>query len=71
MPGHGHVPGHDHDESREWDEIYTEDGDVPRFSGRTNGTLVAEVADLSPGSVLDVGCGEAETRSGSRAAAGG
>lgn len=58
MPGHEEGHGHDHDESREWDEVYTEDGDTPRFSGRVNGTLVAEVADLAPGSVLDVGCGE-------------
>ena len=28
------------------------------WSGRPNSTLVAEVADLAPGRVLDVGCGE-------------
>jgi SAM-dependent methyltransferase len=28
------------------------------WSGRPNGRLVAEVADLSPGRALDVGCGE-------------
>ena len=28
------------------------------WSGRPNGQLVAEVADLPPGSALDVGCGE-------------
>src|SRR5438105_12012249 len=28
------------------------------WSGRPNGRLVAEVADLAPGRALDVGCGE-------------
>lgn len=28
------------------------------WSGQPNGSLVAEVADLEPGTALDVGCGE-------------
>lgn len=51
---------HDHEaEAREWDELYTGEGaGEPIWSGLPNGSLVAEVADLVPGSVLDVGCGE-------------
>jgi SAM-dependent methyltransferase len=56
---------HDHDEHRfgaagqaaEWDARYGERGDA-MWSGRPNGRLVAEVADLDPGRALDVGCGE-------------
>ena len=56
---------HDHGEQRfgsagqaaEWDARYSErDGSM--WSGRPNGRLVAEVADLEPGRALDVGCGE-------------
>ena len=40
----------------EWDHRYA---DRPQlWSGRPNGALVAEVAGLTPGRVLDVGCGE-------------
>ncbi|MER6242380.1 class I SAM-dependent methyltransferase [Streptomyces griseorubiginosus] len=40
----------------EWDDRYA---DRPQlWSGRPNGALVAEVAGLTPGRVLDVGCGE-------------
>jgi SAM-dependent methyltransferase len=40
----------------EWDGRYA---DLDRlWSGQPNGTLVAEVAGLTPGRVLDVGCGE-------------
>lgn len=42
-------------DSAEWDERY---GENPIWSGEPNGALVAEVADLRPGRVLDVGCGE-------------
>lgn len=42
--------------SSEWDERYGES--VQIWSGRPNGALVAEVADLRPGRALDVGCGE-------------
>jgi SAM-dependent methyltransferase len=41
----------------EWDARYCE-GDGARWSGRPNGRLVAEVAGLTPGRALDVGCGE-------------
>jgi SAM-dependent methyltransferase len=44
-------------EAAEWDARYSE-GDGPMWSGRPNGRLVAEVADLAPGRALDVGCGE-------------
>lgn len=40
----------------EWDSIYSERDQL--WSGRPNGALVVETADLSPGRVLDVGCGE-------------
>ncbi len=58
MPEHGHAetpastPVHAH----EWDAKYSEREAL--WSGRPNGRLVAEVADLTPGSALDVGCGE-------------
>jgi SAM-dependent methyltransferase len=40
-----------------WDARYSErDGNM--WSGRPNGRLVAEVADLIPARALDVGCGE-------------
>ncbi len=41
----------------EWDARYSE-RDGAMWSGRPNGRLVAEVADLAPGRALDVGCGE-------------
>ena len=40
----------------EWDTRYRESDRL--WSGRPNGALVVEVADLPPGRVLDVGCGE-------------
>lgn len=50
----------DRDRDRhEWDERYRRDGeDTPIFSGRPNGALVAAVSGTSPGTVLEVGCGE-------------
>ncbi|MEM9565498.1 MAG: bifunctional NAD(P)/FAD-dependent oxidoreductase/class I SAM-dependent methyltransferase [Actinomycetota bacterium] len=39
----------------DWDHRY---GGDPVWSGNPNGALVAEVADLEPGRVLDVGAGE-------------
>ena len=39
----------------DWDETY---GDEPMWSGNPNQALVTEVADLVPGRVIDVGCGE-------------
>lgn len=44
-------------EQQEWDRRYTDRGEQ-MWSGQPNGSLVAEVAGLSPGRVLDVGCGE-------------
>ncbi len=40
----------------EWDRRYADQERL--WSGRPNGALVAEVAGLPPGRVLDVGCGE-------------
>lgn len=40
----------------EWDRTYADRDRL--WSGRPNGALVAEVAGLTPGRVLDVGCGE-------------
>jgi len=40
----------------EWDVRYADRQQL--WSGRPNGALVAEVAGLAPGRVLDVGCGE-------------
>src|SRR5919202_2183025 len=56
---------HEHGEERfgaaaqaaEWDARYSE-GDGAKWSGRPNGRLVAEVAGLTPGRALEVGCGE-------------
>jgi len=39
-----------------WDSRYADREQM--WSGQPNGALVAEVAVLSPGRVLDVGCGE-------------
>ena len=44
-------------EAAEWDARYNEN-DEAIWSGRPNGRLVAEVASLTPGRALDVGCGE-------------
>jgi SAM-dependent methyltransferase len=44
------------DDEREWDTRYARADRV--WSGRPNGSLVAEVPGLGPGSALDVGCGE-------------
>lgn len=40
----------------EWDDRYADRQQL--WSGQPNGALVAEVAGLTPGRVLDVGCGE-------------
>jgi SAM-dependent methyltransferase len=54
--GHG---GASRSHAATWDAFYATNGDgASRWSGRPNGSLVAEVADLEPGTALDVGCGE-------------
>lgn len=47
-----------HDDATTWDTFYARDDATQIWSGRPNGTLVTEVADLPPGRALDVGCGE-------------
>jgi SAM-dependent methyltransferase len=49
--------GHPADDAAAWDERYRGDGDH-LWSGAPNATLMAEVADLPPGTAFDVGCGE-------------
>ena len=44
-------------QAAKWDARYNE-RDQAMWSGQPNGRLVAEVADLTPGEALDVGCGE-------------
>ena len=44
-------------QAAEWDTRYS-DRDGGMWSGRPNGRLVVEVAELAPGRALDVGCGE-------------
>ena len=55
--GHGKHRSDAAAEAAEWNSRYTE-RDGAMWSGRPNGRLVAEVADLTPGRALDVGCGE-------------
>lgn len=51
------TPDHGPDDRRvDWDERYSVTEQV--WSGRPNGALVAEVAGMPAGTVLDVGCGE-------------
>jgi len=48
---------HGHKHAGDWDERY-EHHDHQRWSGEPNGVLLAEIAGETPGSALDVGCGE-------------
>jgi 2-polyprenyl-3-methyl-5-hydroxy-6-metoxy-1,4-benzoquinol methylase len=55
--------GHQHDsddandfEPPSWEDRYSGEGNV--WSGNPNPQLVAEVSELTPGTALDVGCGE-------------
>jgi 2-polyprenyl-3-methyl-5-hydroxy-6-metoxy-1,4-benzoquinol methylase len=60
------MDGHEHQLTEEeaaamfeppsWDKRYCGDGQI--WSGTPNAQLVAEVSGLSPGTALDVGCGE-------------
>src|SRR5918996_5592462 len=58
---HEHEHGKEHfgaaEQSAEWDARYRE-RERAMWSGQPNGRLVAEVAALTPGRALDVGCGE-------------
>jgi 2-polyprenyl-3-methyl-5-hydroxy-6-metoxy-1,4-benzoquinol methylase len=58
---HEHEQGERHfgaaAQAGEWDARYSE-RDRSMWSGRPNGRVVAELAALTPGRVLDVGCGE-------------
>ncbi|MEU4480591.1 class I SAM-dependent methyltransferase [Micromonospora sp. NPDC023966] len=60
MSGHGHHPTAEEAaalfEPPGWDERYS--GEEKIWSGNPNAQLVAEVAGLTPGTALDVGCGE-------------
>ncbi|MGQ0520009.1 MAG: class I SAM-dependent methyltransferase, partial [Actinomycetota bacterium] len=55
--GHGEQRFGSAPPAAEWDTRYGE-SDGAMWSGRPNGRLVADVADLVPGRALDVGCGE-------------
>jgi SAM-dependent methyltransferase len=51
--------GSSRSDAETWDTFYATNGaDAPLWSGQPNGSLVAEVADLEPGTALDVGSGE-------------
>lgn len=56
---HGHSEQHSAAaaQAAEWDSRYRERGGA-MWSGRPNGRLVAEVAALTPGRALEIGCGE-------------
>jgi 2-polyprenyl-3-methyl-5-hydroxy-6-metoxy-1,4-benzoquinol methylase len=59
--GHAGGVSHDHDdpnffEPETWQERYA--GDGATWSGKPNPQLVAEASRLTPGTALDVGCGE-------------
>jgi SAM-dependent methyltransferase len=57
QPEHGEEQFGTAARAAEWDARYSErDGSM--WSGRPNGRLVVEVAELTPGRALDVGCGE-------------
>ncbi len=58
MGTHAHGDGDKHEmfEPASWDERYT--GDDPVWSGNANPQLVALASSLTPGTALDVGCGE-------------
>jgi len=59
MSGHGHQTDEEAEamfEPPSWEERYS--GEKKYWSGNPNPQLVAEVSGLTPGTALDVGCGE-------------
>jgi len=50
------VQHHGRVDAEEWDERYADQEQL--WSGRPTGTLLVEVGALTPGTALDVGCGE-------------
>lgn len=63
MSQHEHEHEHEHDEDAaemfepsSWEDRYSGDDSV--WSGNANAQLVAEASALTPGTALDVGCGE-------------
>jgi SAM-dependent methyltransferase len=54
---HGVMGGGAAAQAAQWNARYREK-EVAIWSGRPNGRLLVEVADLTPGRALDVGCGE-------------
>jgi SAM-dependent methyltransferase len=57
MHDHGEQPTGADSQAAEWDARYR-DRQGSMWSGRPNGRLVAELANVVPGAALDVGCGE-------------
>jgi SAM-dependent methyltransferase len=57
---HQHVErgGSSRSHAETWDAFYNRTEGGPLWSEQPNGSLVAEVAGLEPGTALDVGCGE-------------
>lgn len=56
---HGDLEATAGSDAETWDAFYAKNGQgAPVWSGQPNGNLVTEVADLEPGTALDVGCGE-------------
>src|SRR5690242_19339684 len=53
---HEHEPAPDYFESSSWEERYA--GPESVWSGAANPQLVTEAGRLTPGTALDVGCGE-------------
>ena len=54
--GHDHAEQEDFFEPEGWDERYSSEEKM--WSGNPNAQLVAEASKLTPGTALDVGCGE-------------
>lgn len=46
------------DPVQHWEEVYAREDGAPIWSGAENVTMAALVADLEPGTAIDLGCGE-------------